>query len=114
MTRIKDTVAHKIRTLRKKANLTQYQLAERASLSEETIGAIERGKFSPKLETLQKIASAFHLSLHQFVQSEEKKSPSALDENVEKIDSLLRVRSLEDLEMVEHMLRIMFRRLDTK
>lgn len=94
--------------------MTQSQLAEQAGLSVETIGAIERLKYSPNLETLEKIASVFHLRLHELLQLEEKKSPSPFEDKLAKITDSLRTRSLEDLELTEELLRRIFERLDKK
>jgi len=48
----------KIRRLRKKAGLTQEQLAEKMGLSIPSIGYIEMGKHFPKPKNLYKIAKA--------------------------------------------------------
>lgn len=94
--------------------MTQSQLAERAGLSEETIGGIERLKYSPNLETLEKIASVFHLRLHELLRLEERKSASPFEEKLAKITGSLRTRSLEDLELAEDLLERIFERLDRK
>lgn len=43
---------------RKKHNLTQRQLAEKAGVPQSTIGRIESGKTEPSINMLEKIASA--------------------------------------------------------
>ena len=47
-----------IRTERKKLGFTQEELADRAKVSCNTIGNIETGVFSPKIDTFFKIAKA--------------------------------------------------------
>jgi transcriptional regulator with XRE-family HTH domain len=51
-----------IRAKRKRANLTQEKLAEKADLSTIFISRVERGKESPSVDSLVKIARA--LSAH--------------------------------------------------
>jgi transcriptional regulator with XRE-family HTH domain len=51
-----------VRAERKAHHLTQQQLAFEASLSLTYIGEIERGQRMVSLDTLQRIAAAFHLS----------------------------------------------------
>jgi transcriptional regulator with XRE-family HTH domain len=52
-----------VRRLRTSRGLTQEELAERAELSVDAIRRIERGAFSPSLETLSKLAFGLELSL---------------------------------------------------
>ena len=52
-----------IKSLRKQAGLTQKQLAERAGLSIASIQGYEQKKYTPKIETLSKIAKALNVSV---------------------------------------------------
>ena len=54
-------VGEKIREERKKKKLTQKQLAELTGIAEITIRKYEGGKFKPKNENLNKIASALNV-----------------------------------------------------
>lgn len=56
-------IGMKIRAIRKQKNLTQKQLGERCGIAEPTIRRYELGKLNPKIETLQKIATALEVSL---------------------------------------------------
>jgi transcriptional regulator with XRE-family HTH domain len=51
--------------------LTQIELAEKAELSEDTIGALERGKSSPSLASLQKKALALKVGIKDFCDFED-------------------------------------------
>jgi DNA-binding XRE family transcriptional regulator len=53
-----DFVSARIREERKKAGLTQEELAEKASLPQSHISRLEGGKHSPSHATLMKIAAA--------------------------------------------------------
>lgn len=54
-----------IKDLRKNKNLTQKQLAQKAGLSQSTISDLEDGTKSPRLKTLDKIATALEIPTHE-------------------------------------------------
>lgn len=57
-----------IKKLRKKHNLSQEQLAKKADITYSTLIKIESGNNkNPTLETLQKIAGVFKISLDELV-----------------------------------------------
>ena len=56
---------NKIKEIRKKKGLTQKQLGERLGVSQTMIAQYENGKRKPKLETLNKIASALDVSVSE-------------------------------------------------
>jgi transcriptional regulator with XRE-family HTH domain len=60
---LKHRFGHHIRKLRKGRNLTQEGLAERSNLSVDAVRRIERGGFSPSLETVHKLSEGLELSL---------------------------------------------------
>ena len=53
----------RIKCERIKRNLSQEELAGIADLNRNTIGNIERGLASPTIETLEKLAKAFSMSV---------------------------------------------------
>jgi putative transcriptional regulator len=56
----KEFIHNNIRKLRFNADeMTQQQLADKVSVSRQTIVAIEKGKYSPSLELAFKIAEVF-------------------------------------------------------
>lgn len=56
-----------IRARRKKAGFSQEKLAEQANLSTVFISRVERGKESPSVDSLVKIAKALHTSVCDLV-----------------------------------------------
>jgi putative transcriptional regulator len=58
-------VKNRIRVLRAEKNWSQADLAERVSVSRNSINAIENGKFDPSLPLGFRIADAFGLSVEQ-------------------------------------------------
>ena len=55
-------VGDNIKRIRKEKKLTQKQLGERLGISQAAIGQFEKGVTSPRLETVEKIASALGVS----------------------------------------------------
>lgn len=54
----KINLANFVSNHRKKHNLTQHKLSEKAGVPQSTIGRIESGRTEPSISMLEKIASA--------------------------------------------------------
>lgn len=80
---IKDIVANNLITLRKANNLTQNELAEKLSYSDNMVSRWERGEITPSLETLQKISEFYSIPITALLQDnaleEEKKDTKVQD-----------------------------------
>lgn len=69
----KFIISNHIRKLRFFANeMTQQDLAEKTSVSRQTILAIEAGKYSPSLELAFKIADVFGVTINEVFECEVK------------------------------------------
>jgi transcriptional regulator with XRE-family HTH domain len=55
--------AENLRTIRKSMGLTQEQLGERAGISGKHLGEVERGKVSPTLAVVEKLARGLQVDL---------------------------------------------------
>lgn len=64
------TVGENIRRIRKEKGLTQKQLGERLNMTQSAIGQFENDKTSPKIETIDKIASALGVSPYEMIGEE--------------------------------------------
>lgn len=62
---IKKKLGDRIKMLRREKNFTQEAFAEKINIEPQSLSNIERGKFAPSIETLQKIANV--LDVHPFV-----------------------------------------------
>ena len=61
-------IAKRLKELRKKSGWSQQKLAEKASLSYNTITKIEQGAATkPTIQTMIKVADAFGISLDELV-----------------------------------------------
>lgn len=65
-----ELVSRRLKTLRGRRGLTLRDLAEASDLSVNTISLIERGKSSPTIATLHKLATALGVSVADFVEDE--------------------------------------------
>lgn len=64
---IKRLVGEQVRNLRKKKGLTQEGLGWKADLHYTYIGAVERGEKNCSLDTLNKIARALDVGIHELL-----------------------------------------------
>lgn len=62
-----ELTGDKIRTARKKAGLTQYQLASQVYVSESYIALIESNRRNPSMHVLTKIAEVLHVTTDALV-----------------------------------------------
>lgn len=63
---MKDSVAFKIKTLRKAKGMTQQELADATGINRSTLGGYETGRRNPRLPDLQQLAEFFGVGLDYF------------------------------------------------
>lgn len=59
--KLRRVVAQNLRRLRRKSDLSQEELADRAGLNRNYIGMIEREENSPTVDALEQISEALHI-----------------------------------------------------
>jgi len=64
----RQIVGQKIRAYRKRAELSQEKLAEKASLSYKYLGEVERGCVNVSLDSLMRITKALKIKVRDVVQ----------------------------------------------
>lgn len=79
MKEIKEIISNNLITLRKSHNLTQNDLAEKLSYSDNMVSRWERGEITPSVETLQKISEFYEVPLSSLL--EEKKVEEVITQN---------------------------------
>jgi putative transcriptional regulator len=67
---------NRLREIRKANKLSQQELAREIGMTFNTISSIERGKISPKLDTIVKLALALDISLEDFLSFPETFAPN--------------------------------------
>lgn len=79
-------IGEKIKAARQKIGITQKQLAERLGTSPQNLAQYENGKRQPKIETLEKIASA--LGVSEFDLLDPGQTITEIDQETGKINSI--------------------------
>ena len=93
-----------VRALRHARQFTQEGLAERSELSVDAVRRIERGAFSPSLETVNKLATGLDVSLRTLFNDFDR---DRRDQVAELCDYLGK-RNRKELRMVWRVIRAMF------
>jgi transcriptional regulator with XRE-family HTH domain len=93
-----------VRVLRHARRFTQEELAERSELSVDAVRRIERGAFSPSLETVNKLATGLDVSLRTLFNDFDR---DRRDQVAELCDYLGK-RNRNELRMVWRVIRAMF------
>ncbi len=99
-----------VRSLRRARGLTQEVLAERCSLSVDTIRRLEGGSFSPSLRTLVKLTSGLKLSLRSFFFGYE--LGDEISPELAVVLELIVGRTATEIDMAMRCLRALFAELD--
>lgn len=75
---LKDSnhVGDRMRMVRQSYGLSQRELARRADVTNGTLSNIEKGKVSPSIQSLERILSAFPMSLQEFFSDQTDTAPS--------------------------------------
>ncbi|WMT42794.1 helix-turn-helix transcriptional regulator [Paenibacillus sp. D2_2] len=61
------SLGENIKKFRKEKKLTQFQLAEKSSLSRSYIADVEKDRYSPSLDTLKTIAKALDITVSKLI-----------------------------------------------
>lgn len=96
----------RIRLLRRSSKLSREQLAERARISSNYLGEIERGEKWPSLEVIGSLAAALGVSPSDFFDFESEKN--SVSELKSKFRSLLENRNLQDIRRAYRIIKILF------
>jgi transcriptional regulator with XRE-family HTH domain len=98
ITTIRQTVADRLRTLRKAAGKTQEQLAEEAGVGPEHLSKIETARRLPSLETLISLAEALGVGPADLIGGA---SSAVGSERVVRIDAILSRLADDDADFIE-------------
>ncbi|MBQ8459048.1 helix-turn-helix transcriptional regulator [bacterium] len=82
MDNVKELLGKRIRELRKARKLTQEELAEKIGIGTPNISYFETGKFSPAIETLQKIAQALNVEIYELYMFQPLKSTQEIKQEL--------------------------------
>ncbi len=94
---IKKDFGARIKELRNKKGITQYQLAEMAGVDPKHLSHIETGRSFPKADLIEKFACALEVDYLEFFRIEHFLGREFM---IEKINSILKNSSNEDLTRI--------------
>ena len=92
-------VGNRIRLIRRQNHLTQAQLAEKAGISDNFVGLIERGEGHPTLDTLAKIAGGLKVRLSELFAEPENEAVS-MEQAHKELQQLLKQRPLAEAQLL--------------
>lgn len=95
--------AQRLRSIRKKTKLTLEAAAERAGLSGNYWGEVERTKKVPSLDTIVAMASALGVSVESLMKAEREEDAKTLRK---RIDAMLNACSRDQLELVHRIVTV--------
>lgn len=104
---IRYIIANNVRLYRKRENLTQVELAERADLSLDSIKRIEGGKRTMSLENFLRLSDALNVPVSFILYAQEDMMPET-----ERIHCILKGRSERQKKYLLHMLQEMAEEID--
>lgn len=93
-------IGERIKYFRNKEGLSQEKLAWNANINPAFLGELERGKKSPTIKTLEKIADALHISLYEFFAGPGAMSPEE-GEALRRITDRLRVLPVDRIQKMD-------------
>ena len=102
---IRRLLSSRIIELRRKANLTQEELARAAGVGLDAVGRLERGEVTPSLETLQSIAGVFQQTLDELFTFEERRTSTPLREEIDQLSLFLATRPVADVRYLANLVR---------
>ncbi len=98
---VKELVGKKIRILRTKRRMTQFELAQKIGISQRSLSGIETGENFLTAETLNRVLISFGITLEDFFAVEHLKPENELI--AELLDD---IKSLKDIEKVRIIYKI--------
>ena len=101
-------IGNKLLSVRKRAGLTQSEVAEAAGLSDRTYADIERGTVNMRIETILHICDALHITPDEILTEKESDQSSRQDELWERLNSC----SPKDKETALRILSVYLQSLD--
>ena len=80
-------IGNRLYAIRKRAGMTQVEVAEAAGLSNRTYADIERGTVNMRIETILKICDALHITPDEILTKEESSLSRRQEELIERLNA---------------------------
>lgn len=95
---VEKRLGRRVADQRKRARLTQAQLAERVGVTTETVSRLERGAVVPSLARLDSVATAVGVDLSDLFRAPERESQK--DRALDRLLAVVRRGSAGDVEVI--------------
>lgn len=99
MEKLEEVVKKRLKAIRENLNLNQSQFADRLGISQAAISQFEDGKRVPSIETLDKIASALHMSVVALL-SDENATDDQKTEVIQQLTAQLATMNMQELQVM--------------
>jgi len=106
-----STLGKRVRELRRKAGITQLDLACRVNISESYIALIEADKRNPGMDVISTLADEFHVSVDYLVSGRSSEDDKLM---LREWTSLIKERPQKDIESALKIVRTFFECLDSR
>ena len=103
------TIGNRLFAIRKRAGMTQLEVAEAADLSDRTYADIERGMVNMRIETILRICQALHITPDEILTVQDVPAPVREEELLAR----LRMCSPKDRETAYRLLDVFLKSLNT-
>lgn len=97
----KEKLGLRIKELREISSLTQEELAVNAGISRNYISSIENGRYSPSIETLEKIAKVLDVSVIQILDNHVESMENRVQEEINRLTALFQDIPKDQLKVAE-------------
>jgi len=114
METIYRSIGNRIRVERKRLKLTQEELAEKANISSNFLGHIERGTKRPTLDTLKKIADVLQIPMAELFATETTYQLPSEDLFIKRFKSLVRDKKRKEKELVLRIAKMILQKAGKK
>lgn len=105
------TLGRRVRELRRKAGITQLDLACRVNISESYIALIEADKRNPGMDIVSTLANEFHVSVDYLVSGKKSEDDNLM---LREWTSLIKERPRKEIETALKIVRTFFECLDSR
>ena len=100
-----SVIGNKLLAIRKKAGLTQMEVAEAAGLSNRTYADIERGTVNMRIETILRICDALHITPDEVLTLDNSAISVRQDELIERLNACSEKDRATALQLLDVYLR---------
>lgn len=113
-TDINVLVGARVRTLREQRGISQQRLAELSDISVDAVGKVERGVYSPTLDTLASLARGLDVSLAELVAASSVRDTPRVNPSRKRIQQLLEGATAEQQGVAFTVLRALLQALEKR